>query len=159
MWGWLPSSWRIRRSWRKRSSRLPSAAPGRRSAVVVSDTLTQRDLELFEGGLRTIAIFDEAFRGINVADALEASKAVLVGCSRARRSTFIFSSHLVELADELSELDSVEFRYFDGELDGDDLRFDYRLRPGVSRKRFGMELLRREGLPELLAAISPSDAA
>jgi DNA mismatch repair ATPase MutS len=104
-------------------------------------------------GRRTIGIFDEVFRGTNVTDALEASKTVLVGCSKAEHSTFIFSSHLVELADELRDLDSVEFRYFDGELRGQELSFDYELRTGVSSKRFGMELLRREGLPDLLAEI------
>jgi len=110
-------------------------------------------LQAVAAGRRTIAIFDEVFRGTNLRDALEASKAVLVGCSRAKRSTFIFSSHLVELAEELKHLSSVEFRYFDGELEGHQLHFDYRLRSGVSTKRFGMELLRREGLPDLLAAI------
>lgn len=110
-------------------------------------------LQAVAAGRRTIAIFDEVFRGTNVADALEASKTVLVGCSKAKRSAFIFSSHLVELAEELKHLSSVEFRYFDGELEGHELHFDYRLRSGVSRKRFGMELLRREGLPDLLAAI------
>jgi DNA mismatch repair ATPase MutS len=109
-------------------------------------------------GHRTIAIFDEVFRGTNVADALEASKTVLVGCSKAKRSTFIFSSHLVELAEELGGLPSVEFRYFDGELQGDELSFDYQLRSGVSKKRFGMELLRREGLPDLLAEIPHASA-
>lgn len=104
-------------------------------------------------GERTIAIFDEVFRGTNVTDALDASKAVLVGCSRAESSIFIFSSHLVELADELKDRASIKFCYFEGTLEGNRLSFDYRLRPGVSGQRFGMELLRREGVPGLLDSI------
>lgn len=115
-------------------------------------------VQAMAAGHRTIAIFDEMFRGTNVADALEASKTVLVGCSKATRSTSIFSSHLVELAEELRGLPSVEFRCFDGELRDDALSFDYELRSGVSRKRFGMELLRREGLPDLLAEIPDASA-
>lgn len=104
-------------------------------------------------GERTVAIFDEVFRGTNVTDALEASKAVLLGCSRAPTSMFLFSSHLSELAEALADRESVKFCYFDGDLEGSELHFDYRLRPGVSSRRFGMELLRREGLPDILESI------
>lgn len=111
-------------------------------------------VEAVARGQRTIAIFDEVFKGTNVADALEASKTVLLGCSRTTRSAFIFSSHLAELADELAEVPSIRFCYFDGELGASALSFDYHLRAGVSRKRFGMEVFRREGLAELLASLS-----
>jgi DNA mismatch repair ATPase MutS len=110
-------------------------------------------VEAVARGERVVAIFDEVFRGTNVADALDASRAVLRGCSRADTSAFIFSSHLWELADELTDLDSVRLCYFDGDLGASELSFDYRLRSGVSSKRFGMELLRREGVEELLAGI------
>jgi DNA mismatch repair ATPase MutS len=109
-------------------------------------------------GRRTIAIFDEVFRGTNVTDAMEASLAVLEGCSRASSSAFIFSSHLTELAEALRDLDTVKFCRFEGGLDGTELRFDYRLHAGVSAQRFGMELLRQEGLQDLLASIPPSVA-
>lgn len=104
-------------------------------------------------GERTLAIFDEVFRGTNVRDALEASTTVLTGCAQVRSSMFVFSSHLVELAQELEHIPSVRFCSFEGDLMGSELRFDYRLQPGVSNQRFGMELLRREGLPELLESI------
>jgi len=110
-------------------------------------------LEAVAEGRRTLAIFDEVFRGTNVADALDASRAVILGCARAGHSSFIFASHLSELAEELEEIDAVTLCHFDGRLGEAELRFDYRLRPGVSRKRFGMELLRREGLSELLEAL------
>jgi DNA mismatch repair protein MutS len=104
-------------------------------------------------GERTVALFDEVFRGTNVTDALEASTAVLAGCARAAGSLFLVSSHLVELAAELDQHPAIRFRCFEGELETDGIRFDYRLRNGVSRQRLGMELLRREGIPSLLDAI------
>ncbi|MEQ9568602.1 MAG: hypothetical protein RLN75_00300 [Longimicrobiales bacterium] len=110
-------------------------------------------VEAIARGERTVAIFDEVFRGTNVRDALDATRAVLLGCARARTSMFLFSSHLVELADELADHPRLRFCHFEGELTGDRLEFSYRLRPGVSDQRFGMELLRREGLPDLLESI------
>lgn len=110
-------------------------------------------------GERTVAIFDEVFRGTNVTDALDATRTVLLGCSRARTSIFIFSSHLMELAEELEERSSVKFCCFEGDVEGSELRFDYQLRSGVSTQRFGMEVLRREGVPELLDAIPTSSVA
>lgn len=107
-------------------------------------------------GQRTIAIFDEVFRGTNVTDALDASRTVLLGCARARTSIFVFSSHLMELAEDLQDRPSVKFCFFEGDLEGSELRFDYRLRTGVSNQRFGMEVLRREGVPDLLDAIRSS---
>lgn len=111
-------------------------------------------IEAVARGERTVAIFDEVFRGTNVRDALDATRAVLLGCARARTSMFLFSSHLIELADELADHPRLRFCHFEGELTGDRLEFSYRLRSGVSNQRFGMELLRREGLPDLLESIS-----
>lgn len=110
-------------------------------------------VEAVARGERTVAIFDEVFRGTNVRDALDATRAVLLGCARAKTSMFLFSSHLVELADELADHPRLRFCHFEGELSGDRLRFSYRLREGISNQRFGMELLRREGLPDLLESI------
>lgn len=110
-------------------------------------------VEAVARGERTVAIFDEVFRGTNVRDALDATRAVLLGCARAKTSMFLFSSHLVELADELADHPGLRFCHFEGELTGDRLRFSYRLRAGISNQRFGMELLRREGLPALLESI------
>jgi len=116
-------------------------------------------LEFVAGGGRSIAIFDEVFRGTNVHDAMEASREVIRGCARARTSGFLFSSHLVELAEDLAPEPSVRFFCFDADLRGETTMFDYSLRDGVSDRRFGMELLRREGVPELLARIPAMEAS
>ena len=108
--------------------------------------------EFMADGKRTLGIFDEVFRGTNVHDALDASRTVIRGCAGAKRSGFLFASHLVELTEDLAEVPSVKFFYFDGDIRSGRALFDYSLRRGVSDKRFGVELLKQEGVPELLAA-------
>jgi len=104
-------------------------------------------------GRRILALFDEVFKGTNVKDALDASSMVVKGFSRARRSGFVFASHLTELAEDLQEEASVRFVHFDGEVENGRARYEFRLKPGVSSQRLGLHLLRQEGVPDLLAAI------
>jgi DNA mismatch repair ATPase MutS len=104
-------------------------------------------------GKRILALFDEVFKGTNVKDALDASSMVVKGFSRARRSGFVFASHLTELAEDLQGESSVRFARFDGEVQDGRARYDFSLKPGVSNQRLGLHLLRQEGVPDLLAAI------
>ncbi len=104
-------------------------------------------------GYRAFVLFDEVFRGTNLHDALEASKAVMRGFARCGSSGFVFSSHLVELVDELEDLDSVRFAYFDGEIADGAARYTYELKDGYSAQRLGLQLLRQEGVPDLLRQI------
>jgi len=105
-------------------------------------------------GKRAFVIFDEIFRGTNVRDALEASKTVIRGLAKATASGFIISSHLTELADDLRDENTVRFAHFDGEILDGVAEYSFRIRDGVSRKRFGLQLLEQEHVPQLLAAIS-----
>ncbi len=104
-------------------------------------------------GRRAFAVFDEIFRGTNVKDALEASRRVILGLARTRSSGFLISSHLLELADELEGHPSVRFAYFDGHIEGGVAAYSFRLREGVCRKRFGLQLLEQEQVPALLDSI------
>jgi DNA mismatch repair ATPase MutS len=63
---------------------------------------------------------------------------------------FMFSSHLIELSEQLSASGQIDCRYFDAEEGEERLRFDYLLRQGVSNQRLGMRVLREEGIFELL---------
>jgi DNA mismatch repair ATPase MutS len=109
--------------------------------------------ELLAEGKRALVLFDEAFKGTNVRDALDASAQVITGFARARRSGFIFSSHLAELVDVLRPHRAIRFRCFDGDIVGGTPRYSYRLSEGVSEKRFGLLLLRQARVPELIARI------
>lgn len=105
-------------------------------------------------GRRALVLFDEVFKGTNVRDALDASTEVILGFTRARRSGFIVSSHLAELAEILESSPAIRFCYFDGDVVQGSPRYTYQLCDGVSDKRFGLVLLRQAGIPELMARIS-----
>ncbi len=104
-------------------------------------------------GKRCFVVFDEVFKGTNVKDALDASGTVILGFARANGSGFIFSSHLVELAETLRSEPRVRFHYFDGRLVSGSAQYSYRIRRGVSSQRFGLQLLKEARIPELIARI------
>lgn len=104
-------------------------------------------------GERTLVIFDEVFRGTNVRDAREASRLVISGFAKCRTSGFIFSSHLVELAEDFGSLSGVRFVHFDGEINDGRTRYEFQLKEGVSEQRFGLQLLEQEGIPGILGSL------
>jgi len=107
-------------------------------------------------GGRILVLVDEVFRGTNVKDALDASLLVLRGFARCRDSAFLFSSHLVELAEELEEEPSVAFAFFQGRIKDGRASYDFELRDGVSEQRFGLQLLEEAGVPGVLDSLSSS---
>ena len=101
-------------------------------------------------GHKVIALMDEPFKGTNVKDALDASRTVLESFANKHDSLFMFSSHLIELCDQMQAIDRIDCQHFEaGEYDGR-LRFDYVLHPGVSSQRLGMRVLAEEGIFDLL---------
>ena len=106
-------------------------------------------------GNRVIALLDEPFKGTNVKDALDASLAILERFSTKQDCLFIFSSHLIELSDELTVTQQIDCRYFEADESTETLGFDYLLRSGVSSQRLGMRVLQEEGVFELLDSEKP----
>jgi DNA mismatch repair ATPase MutS len=102
---------------------------------------------------RALVLFDEVFKGTNVHDARDASALVIRGFARTRRGVAVFSSHLAELGEDLAGEGRIRFRRFAGRLEGREPHFDYEIRDGVSDQRFGMLLLQRAGVPELMRRI------
>lgn len=105
---------------------------------------------LLANGQRTLAVFDELFKGTNVRDAYDASSAVVTGFARCQTSVVLIASHLVELAEELASLGSVQLRSFEADMRGGEPAYDYALRDGSSSQRLGMVLLESEGVLALL---------
>lgn len=101
-------------------------------------------------GLEVFALMDEPFKGTNVKDALDASRAVMERFAATRNSLFMFSSHLIELSDYLGSLEQVICRYFEAREDTGTLEFGYVLHSGVSSQRLGMRVLQEQGIFELL---------
>ena len=108
-------------------------------------------------GLRVVALIDEPFKGTNVKDALDASLSILQRFATRQDCLFMFSSHLIEIGEALSTTEHIDCRNFEADENEGNLRFDYRLHPGVSSQRLGMRVLREEGIFELLDEISDQD--
>lgn len=101
-------------------------------------------------GYRVIALMDEPFKGTNVKDALDASRTILESFAWKQDNLFMFSSHLIELCEQMEAISPVDCRHFEAhEYDGR-LRFDFALHPGVSSQRLGMRVLKEEGIFALL---------
>lgn len=98
-------------------------------------------------------IVDELFRGTNVKDAFDATTTVLRGFAKVRGSRFLVASHLTEVAGELEDLECVFLRHFEASSVDGKVEFSYRVAPGLSRQRLGMEVLRREGVLDALEAL------
>ena len=109
--------------------------------------------EILASGKRALVLFDEVFKGTNVRDALDASAEVILGFAKAHRSGFIFSSHLIELVEILKANPAIRFFCFEGDIEQGLPRYTFRLREGVSAKRFGLFLLHQARVPELIAQI------
>ena len=102
-------------------------------------------------GQRVFGMLDEPFKGTNVKDAVDASRAVFAALADADDSVFLVSSHLTEVAESLEPQPTVECARFEAqELEGR-LRYDFVLRPGISKQRLGVRVLEEEGVFELLA--------
>jgi len=102
-----------------------------------------------------IAILDEPLRGTNVHDAAEATAAVMTRLAANPGVLAFVASHVTEAVPALGEGDGVRFLHFAADVSGEEPRFDYQLREGVSHQRLGMTLLRREGVLGLLESTVP----
>jgi DNA mismatch repair ATPase MutS len=97
-----------------------------------------------------VAVIDEPFRGTNVHDAAEATLAVIARLAAHPGALVFVASHLAEVVPALAEDPRVRLLHVAAEVRGEAVRFDYRLRDGVSTQRLGMVLLRQEGVLDLL---------
>lgn len=106
--------------------------------------------EAIVAGYKVVVTMDEPFKGTNVQDSFEASSAIIDNFSRRDNCLFMFSSHQIELGEKLGELGyPIDRRCFTAVENEARLRFDFRLRPGVSSQRIGMRVLDEEGVFEL----------
>lgn len=99
---------------------------------------------------RMFVIFDELFRGTNVKDAFDGSSLIISELSTIKNSAFIISTHIIELASELSRFANISFQYLDTYFESQQPVFTYKLLPGISKEALGMYIVRNEGIVEIL---------
>ncbi len=101
-------------------------------------------------GKRWLVLIDEIFKGTNIQDAMKCSLAVIRGLVKMQNGLFILSTHLYEIGEELKDLPSISFKYFETSLAEDELCFSYQLKDGISQDRMGYLILQKEGVTALL---------
>ena len=98
-----------------------------------------------------LVLMDELFKGTNVHDACECTKAVLEGLLQHPDHIMVLSTHLYEVANQFSTNRKINFAYFVTTMSADgNFGFTYELKNGISNDRIGYRILQKEGVIELL---------
>ena len=100
-----------------------------------------------------VVIFDELFRGTNVKDAFDASLAIISAFSKLRKSFFIISTHIVEVANELAAIENINFEFMETTFDNGLPTYSYKLVDGITEERLGMWIVKNEGIVEIIEGI------
>ena len=98
-----------------------------------------------------LVLMDELFKGTNVHDAYECTRAVVEGLLHHPGHLMVLSTHLYEVVQQFKENDRILFYYFVttmGQNNG--YNFTYELKPGISDDRIGYLILQKEGIIDLL---------
>jgi len=106
--------------------------------------------EYLNKGENVFSLFDELFRGTNVKDAFDASILIISGLVQWKKSMFILSSHLWEIADHLDCYKNVRYLSFETIEKNGKHFFTYKLIPEISNIRLGMNIINNEQIMELL---------
>jgi DNA mismatch repair protein MutS len=101
-------------------------------------------------GRKWLILIDELFKGTNVQDAMKCSTVVIEGLIKIKGSLFILSTHLYEIAESLKEYQNIKFKYFETNVENEQLLFNYNLKDGISNDRLGYLILKREKVIDLL---------
>jgi DNA mismatch repair ATPase MutS len=107
-------------------------------------------IEKINNGKKWLVLIDELFKGTNVQDAMKCSLTVIKGLIKIKNSLFILSTHLYEIGEELKNFSNITFRYFETNVDNDQLQFSYQLKEGISNDRIGYVILKREKVVDML---------
>lgn len=104
-------------------------------------------------GRKWMVLIDELFKGTNIQDAMKCSLTVIQGLIKIRQCLFVLSTHLYEIAEELEQYKNISFKYFETNIDKDQLQFKFLLKNGISNDRIGYLILKKEGVVELLESL------
>jgi len=98
-----------------------------------------------------LVLMDELFKGTNVHDAYECTRAVVDGLLERPEHLMILSTHLYEVAQHFKDRKEIIFAYFVTQmLDDGSYYFTYELKQGISNDRIGYRILQKEGVLDLL---------
>jgi DNA mismatch repair ATPase MutS len=110
----------------------------------------RKTIEKINDGRKWLILIDELFKGTNVQDAMKCSTAVIEGLRKMKNALFILSTHLYEIGEDLQQYNNIQFRYFETQVQDDQLVFNYQLKEGISNDRLGYLILKKEGVVDML---------
>lgn len=110
----------------------------------------RKTIEKISDGKKWLILIDELFKGTNVQDAMKCSTVVIEGLRKMNNTLFILSTHLYEIGEQLKVYPNIQFRYFETQVENDQLMFNYQLKHGISNDRLGYLILRNEGVVQML---------
>lgn len=98
-----------------------------------------------------LVLMDELFKGTNVHDAYECTKAIVEGLLKHPEHIFVLSTHLHEVARYFEQIKGITFNCFSTKLaDDGSFQFNYQLKEGISDERIGYKILVKEGIVDIL---------
>lgn len=98
-----------------------------------------------------LTLMDELFKGTNIHDAYECTRAVIDGLLGHTNHLLVLSTHLYEVAHQFSNNTGLLFSYFVTQMaTNGDYEFTYELKEGISNDRIGYLILQKEGVIDLL---------
>ncbi len=98
-----------------------------------------------------LVLMDELFKGTNVHDAFECTRAVMEGLLLHPNHLMVLSTHLYEAAQHFRDKEGMLFTYFVTEMKEDhNYHFTYQLKEGISDDRIGYRILQQAGVLNLL---------
>jgi DNA mismatch repair protein MutS len=98
-----------------------------------------------------LVLMDELFKGTNVHDAFECTRAVIQGLLQHPAHLMILSTHLYEVAQQFGDINGILFAHFVTNMAADGgYQFTYELKGGISNDRIGYRILQKEGVIDLL---------
>lgn len=103
-----------------------------------------------KNGKKWLILVDELFKGTNIVDAMHCSIDVIDGFSKVKNALFVISTHLYEIAGNILHVDRVSFQHMETIIDGDQFRFTYQLKEGISNERIGHAIMKQEGVVKML---------
>lgn len=106
-----------------------------------------------ENNKHVMVVLDELFRGTNIKDAFDGTLMVIKSMSKIEGSCFLVSSHILEVAEELKESGNIDFKCFESVLYNGHPEYDYKLKEGITVERTGMQIIREEGIEEILKRV------
>ncbi len=98
-----------------------------------------------------LVLMDELFKGTNVHDAYECTRAVVDGLLLHPHQLLVLSTHIHEAAHHFEKRSDICFARFITTMNEDgSFHFSYELKPGISDDRIGYRILQQEGVLDLL---------